>query len=640
MVDAVKHARTNEQVSSILYQRVLEVEGHEDLRILFSEILCKVSKPSMELVGEWLGTREGENPTPIALRGGFVEVDPDSEGQDPLEYIYNPGGLPTFVTPEDGSAIFETGNSLRFITQHHPFHPLVSPRRHGIQAPGFEWKFAWQDIEDISMKAQAYERDLRRAIQDFSCGFSKRGHANEAEGSPHDDATDDATLLDEVAFARQIDESARLFDRPPNASPSAFPDELGFLVSRLLDEADAASSPQSFSPPLSMTWALSFRPLLGAQAKLVNATTLRLFFRSHGLRMHLSLQRQYHLFGDGVFSSRLASALFDPEREAAERRKGAMRSGVHMGLQVGSRSSWPPASSELRLALMGVLSESFYSSALYYSTVRNGTTAVREQGERRDTEELPGQLNFAVRHLTEPEMEKVMDPDSLYALDFLRLQYMPPSPLHLVISSAALEKYDHIFRFLLRLLRMLFVISHLPRSYPNAEARYFRMEAHHFVTAISSYMFQTGIAEHWETFEDYLSTVESQLAAEDAAGEVGTRVACGLDSLRSAHEQCLDSIMFSLLLRRRQKKVLALLEEIFGHILLFAKVMRDAGESGQGVAERTRTLYAMLKGKIRVFISVCRGLTGKKGYGKGRGTAEENSLERLGVLLEMNGYYG
>jgi hypothetical protein len=304
-------------------------------------------------------------------------------------------------------------------------------------------------------------------------------------------------------------------------------------------------------------------------------------------------------------------------------------------LQLGSRSNWPPASSELRLALMGVLSESYYESTLYH-TSNPLSRAGKDSTGRREGEELPGQLNFAVRTLTEPEMEKVMDPNSLYALDFLRLQYVPPSPINLVVTSSSLERYDLIFKFLLRLLRMLFVISHLPRTYLDIHSRLFRMEAHHFVTQLSTYIFQTGIAEHWNHFSSFIDSVEKRIADEDAAGELGTIVTQGLASLRDAHETCLDSIMFSLLLRRKQKKVMALLEEIFDCILLFAK---QNGEKEREEGKGSKELYVKMKGKIRVFISVTRGLSGKRGYGKGKDTSEENTLERLGVLLEMNGYF-
>ena len=635
VVDAVKNAKSNEQLSSMLHHHVLELEeGDQHIYRLSTEILCRVAKPSMELVGEWIGLTNDMQVLPITERDSFVELEDNPENQGPPEYSYNPEMMPRYISTEDGSTIFKIGNSLRFLKLHHPEHPLAALDKFEVQPPELEWKFGWQDIEAISAKATAYEASLRSAILKFAF-ISPKNMATSKRPTPIQSQVPSAGLGTISEFEKYIEESAQLFDAHPKQTSETLPDNLQVLLEDLLSNGTDHQSPATFSPPMSITSALSFRPLFTAQAKLVNATTLRLFFRSHHLRMHISLQRQYQLLGDGVFSSRLASALFDPELETAERRKGTMRSGVHMGLQVGSRSTWPPASSELRLALMGVLSESYYSSALYHSSfpLANSTN---ENAGRRDQDELPGQLNFAVRQLTEPEMEKVMDPDTLYALDFLRLQYVPPSPINLVITSAALEKYDQIFKFLLRLLRMLFVVAHLPRQYTNVECQLFRMEAHHFVTALSIYIFQTGIAEHWHHFSSFIDTIESRIADEDATGELGTRVTQGLASLRDAHETCLDSIMFSLLLRRRQKKVMTLLEEIFDHILLFAKIQRESKEDGR---ESVRELYAKLRGKIRVFISVTRGLTGKKGYGKGKGTSEENTLERLGVLLEMNGYF-
>lgn len=502
--------------------------------------------------------------------------------------------------------------------------------KHDVHPPCLEWSFGWENIENIARRAKDYEEQLRTAILRFSKGQDSRitpALHGSGPGNPLD------ASLTQNDFQVYLDQSIQLFDGPPTGLQDRLPDELVRLTEQILEDTRMANSTSSrnFSPPLSTTSTLSFRPLLTAQAKMVNATTLRLFFRSHQLQLHFALQRQYQLLGDGVFSSRLASALFDPERESAEREKGRMRSGVHMGLHLGSRENWPPASSELRLALMGVLSESYYSSALFYSTQKQHHTPERKHGN----DELPGQLNFAVRQLTEVEMEKIMDPYALYAMDFLRLQYVPPSPLNLVISASALEKYDCIFKFLLRLLRLLFVVARLPRHYPDIESRHFRMEAHHFVTVLSTYIFQTGIAEHWDAFSSYTGTLERRLSEEDDVSELGTHVTESLGTLRDAHDKCLDSILFSLLLRNRQRKVMALLEEIFELILLFAKKQSPDTKVGESASD----LYVNLKGKIKVFLGVCRQLTGKKGYGKGRGTAEENTVERLNVLMEMNGYF-
>ncbi|KAI4698999.1 hypothetical protein J4E81_004890 [Alternaria sp. BMP 2799] len=637
MADAVKHAKTNEQLSSILHHRLLELEeGDEQLRQLSCQVLNQVSRPSLELLGEWMGIRKEQVSAPIWQRNSFVTVEDTTGDTLTLDYTYRSEMMPRFISPEDGNTIFETGHSLRFLKLQHPSHPLARLDGLAVQPPDMDWGFQWQDIEILASKAKAYEERLRQALLAFSTGSHDETGALSTQSAP-EFATEVPTNPQDLD--RYFEDSIRRMDGTPNWSSRALPDELQLLIERTLERTndDGEAISNTFSPPMSLASTLSFRPLITAQAKLVNAATIRLFFRSHQLRLHLSLQRQYHLLGDGVFSSLLATALFDPDRESAERHKGKMRSGVHMGLQLGSRTSWPPASSELRLALRGVLSESYYSSTLYQSTQGDEVVAAPTALlNNRDNDELPGQLNFAIRNLTEAEQEKVMDPDALHALDFLRLQYVAPAPLNLVITSTSLDKYDYIFKFLLRLLRMLFVVSHLPREYADSNARYFRTEAYHFVITLTSYVFQTGIAEPWDDFDTLVRTVETRLNEEDAAGELGVRVTEGVASLRDSHERCLDSILFALLLRKRQRKIMALVEEIFDHILLFAK-MQNA--STQQHEESVKGLYAKLRGKIRVFLSVCRGLTGKQGYGKGRGTAEENQMERLVVAMEMNGYF-
>lgn len=625
MVDATKHTKNNEQLASVLHHRLLELEdGDDDLRQISTRILSHVSLPTQEMLSEWIGMRREQEAMPVASRGSFVTVENEAAEDLPLEYIYHSELMPRFISPEDGNTIFEIGNSYRFLQTQHPDHPLVNMHKHDTMAPGFEWAFGWQDIEKVARKAKTFEEDLRRTL----LSYSKGSHVTYRETQPQLDQPEKEDRADNLE--RYFANSIQNLDALPDQDPQSLPGEIQLLIADLLNKPDASSRALgAFAPPLSLASTLSFRPIIMAQAKLVNAATLRLFFRSHHLRHHLVLQRQYHLLGDGVFSSLLATALFDPNRESAERHKGQMRSGVHMGLQLGSRTAWPPASSELRLALRGVLSESYYSSALYQSSRKTGMQAlINTNVSGRGTDDLPGHLNFAIRNLTESEQEKVLDPDALSALDFLRLQYVSPPPLHLIITTACLERYDTIFKFLLRLTRMLFVVSHLPRQYANVEARQFRHEAHHFVTVLATHVFQTGITEPWKDFDTFVAGVETRIDEEDAAGEYGTRITEGIASLREAHEKCLDTILHSLLLRKRQRKVMALVEEAFEYILLFAKMQNGSAVENEDVGD----LHGKLKGKIRVFLSVCKSLTGKQGYG----IREEQAMERLVLGMEMN----
>lgn len=273
-----------------------------------------------------------------------------------------------------------------------------------------------------------------------------------------------------------------------------------------------------------------------------------------------------------------------------------------------------------------------------------GARKIEIPGSKSD---LPGSLSFAIRHLDEKEAEKILDPDSLHALDFLRLQYYAPSPLGAVLTPITLDKYDDIFKFLLRLSRLVFVVGHLPKHFRYPQQRRFRMQVTHFVTTCATYFFDTGVRETWYVFIAYLNDLEQRLKEEDEAQELGTRVTEGLDDLKKQHEICLDRITFALLLRHRQRKVLALLEDIFGVILEFAK---ECSFNDYVDEKTTKVLQERFQASTILFLDVCKGLIGKRGYGKGGGesrggfgkgaVAEENTIERLVVALDWSGFYG
>lgn len=320
-----------------------------------------------------------------------------------------------------------------------------------------------------------------------------------------------------------------------------------------------------------------------------------------------------------------------------------------MGLNLGSRDSWPPASSELRLALMGVLTDSFNES----SGEQTGIHGAGKEGE------LPGGLSFAVRDMTTEELERCMDPNGIEALDFLKLQYKPPEPLEAIITPTALYRYDRLFKLLLRVLRMLFVVGKLFRDANSRASRWsgvdpiaqrFRIEAGHFVGAVGGYMFETGVGSTWVKFDEKLAEIERKLEGDEVEGE-------GLERLRGYHESILDRIMFATLTRKRQAPVMKLVEDIFVAVLAFARYSheRASGRGGGMDPGEVAELYKVFRRRVGIFISVCRGLSEKRGYGDGRkdlegrravdaifGTGykeEGNLLGMLLVRLEMTGYY-
>lgn len=652
--------RSDESMLSTIFEEIQLLEHRTDsLREILLEILSRVSQPWLEFASEWLGLQR-EHGLPLSKDGpgkSFVKIDNkawvDDQGLEMSEpdFILDYDKVPAFIAPNDARAMFEVGRSLRFLRSHHADHPLArADVIAAIDPPILKWKFSWQDIIEVESKALRFEQDLTSTLQRYASDNTSRIPAP---------AEPDAFKLDffgrpEEDMQAHVLATIDTFDRPFEDTKNQ--DQFASGLHKYLDpEEEMPLSDESiFSPPISLVPILSFNPIIAAQARVVNGTCMRMFFNSHNLREHLALQRNFQLLGNGVFSSRLSHALFDPELETAERHRGIARSGGMMGLRLGGRDTWPPASSELRLALMGVLTDSYVSSQPLNKT-RAGTYL--------DQSSLPGDLSFSVRDMSPEEIEACMNPDSIEALDFLRLSYKPPQPLVAIITPMILYKYDQLFKLLLRIMRMLYVTSSLFRDIADRYldvidpvTQRFRIEAHHFISSISGYFFDTGIESTWRIFDRKLDQIEEKIKSEGENMSLGQNE--GLDKLRDYHERVLDRIMFALLLRKRQQPVMKLLEEIFTLILQFSKLVREQALSVHDeaeVANETREVYLRFRKKVGVFITVCRGLSEKKGYGEkkvadgrtsgqeglfdGDDLAEENTISQLLARLEMSDYY-
>ena len=664
IVRNVAASRNDEAMLSTVFEEIQLLEHRTDsLREILIEILSRVSHPWLEFASEWLGLRR-ETGLPLTKGGSgksFVKVANrewvDDRGTDMQErdYVLDYDRVPSFISPDDARAMFEVGRSLRFLREQHPEHPLAKPDViASTNPPSLEWKFSWQDIIAVESKALQYEKDLTAAIRSLSNSSSPSNVLDTRHAC--DNALFELSFFGKPKEDMQAHVLASIDIFNLQIKENAIPDRLSSVLHSYLTAVDGTSSDDNsiFSPPIAMTPLLAFNPLIAAQARIVNGTCMRMFFNSHNIREHLALQRSFQLLGNGVFSSKLSHALFDPELESAERHRGVARSGGIMGLRLGGRDTWPPASFELRLALMGVLTESYVSS--------NPSYQPRTANFLETT--LPGDLSFALRDMSEKEIEKCMNADAIEALDFLRLSYKPPQPLEVVITPIILLKYDQIFKLLVRVLRMLYVVSALFRDATDRTSQWqgidyvaqrFRIEARHFISSVSGYFFDTGIETTWRIFERKLDQVEARINADD---DITLGQNEGLDMLRDYHERVVDRITFALLLRKRQQPVMQLLQDIFGLILQFSKLSRQRAlgmEREIGTDDQIKEVYQAFRKKVGVFISVCRGLNEKKGYGERRpldgrklgeqglfddsDLAEENTLGQLLARLEMSNYY-
>jgi hypothetical protein len=655
---------SDENVLNMIFRRAQSADyGQRFVRDSMREVLRTVSQPWISLMEEWIGTKAEEG---VLLakhdRGrsrGFVKIESETylddfgEEMEETDFRLASDKLPDFLPGDVALPMFETGRNLRFIRTSHPDHPLAEQ---GVIAaskpPRAEWLFEWDSILDLEKRIRKYEDDLSCAVLKYRTGVKP-----DMKTEPPVSGSMDAYKLHIFGVAEnQIEDvilaSIKELEQP--AADACQEDQLSRVIRDHLSEdtAGTGNMGSDFTPHWSLLPILSFGSIVAAQARVVNRESLRLLFTAHDLREHLKVQREFHLLRNGMFCSRLTHALFDPELETAERHAGVAMDGGIMGLRLSGRDNWPPASSELRLALMGVLSETYQ---------RISDTSAFSRGPRQgDPSRLPGDMSFAVRELSPEDVDKCMDPDCLEALDFLRLSYKAPEAIASIITPIILTQYDRIFKLLLRVLRMLYTVDQLFRDVnsktsrwksPNNASLRFSIEAHHFVSTISNYFFDTGIAMPWQAFEKWLNTVEDDLNSV----EITPATSLGPDKLREYHSHMLDHMMLSLLLRKRQQPVLKLLEEIFVVILRYAKESRlkARGKLGEDGPESMTSLYRTFRKKVEVFIAVCKGLTEKGGYGTkhgaggmnhdGKGTKdgawEETTMAQLLLKLDMFGYY-
>ena len=670
----IKPSKSDEEVLSVFYTFSQKQEHKtDDTYIILLSVLERVSKPFLEFVGEWSGLQpEAGLPYVKAPSGkswskSFVKAEEriwiDDQGGEvnTPDFILDESKVPSFIPHEDVNIMFEAGRSLRFIREHHPEHPLAQKRVvEEAEAPTMKWEFEWQGIESVERRAKEYEKKLRRATNQYSSSCTS---------TPQLSVQEAAAELEHLSLFGKSDadiESFLVNSLSPSSPPTfATPEEdklSASITAHLSNTTTTQNHPSSFRPPLSLLPSLCLSPILRTQSRVLNHTTLTLLFTSHNLREHLRIQRQFHLLGNGLFSTRLSHALFAPELETAQRLKGVARTGGTMGLRLGGgRKQWPPASSELRLSLMGVLTESYIPPRSSSAISSN-----KKLAQRKEDVELPGELSFGIRDLSEEEIEKCISPDSIEALDFLRLSYKSPSALQSVMSPAVLGMYDRVFRLLLRQMRMQFVVQSLWKSgrnqYQSEKSKVsrgmkgergvtdrFRIEAHHFVSTVAGYFFDVGIDGPWRVFQRKFDEVE-HLISTNQYKRFGEND--GIEGLRTYHEKVLTKIFSGCLLRKRQKPVLGVLEEIWTLVLQFEVLMRGV-EKEEVQEEQVRSLYNKFAKKVKVFLMVLRGMgekveSGKKETGGGRRglfdatELEHDSRSEVRILverLEMSGYY-
>jgi hypothetical protein len=328
------------------------------------------------------------------------------------------------------------------------------------------------------------------------------------------------------------------------------------MLRYLTEESSNATT--TYPVPLDQVVEVSLAPFITAQHRMASFAVLRALFHGGSLPTHLALLQDFQLLGNGPFAMRISIALFDTSQASG---KGRRRDGNSTGLRLATRDTWPPTSSELRMVLMGILRE--------HLPEINGS---------QQFEEI---ISFSLRDLPEEKLERCRDINSIYALDFLRMQYRPPSPLlAAVITPRALDKYDRILQHLLRLMRVQHLAQYLlrevssraPIQVSTLEHR-LRYRIQHVMSTVADYTHNTALRHSWLAFEQMMAAVQAKVDAGDYHGTLQS--GRSLAYLRDALEATLDDMLRALLLKEKQSKSRRCIEELFGIVLRFAASRRN-----------------------------------------------------------------
>ena len=534
LVRSTGKARGDEEVIASLADLVTaHAESGSALTAFLQQLLLRVSAPWLQQLAEETGLSE---------QGPTLSRSQHIESEDlPESHVQQNSERPRFIPAEDWRLLEETKANIKLLARHLPSHKLPAERA-GVQIADDRVPALKQvdPTDTIDGCPRPPVRDLDAcAVVDPGQKLAAREVSDMFDFESLDDLPFELLNTHERA-AEAHDEGLDALHTTIN---EMLDNELGILPVHIANEASDLLAPLRTELEVWSRWAKS--------------AVLSCVFEDHKLQDHLELHRSFHLCGSGDFVTRLTTALFSGNTQSAERKRGNIPTGQTMGLRLESREGqrWPPASSELRLTLLSVLSDAYGSESV-------------------DTQ-LPGGLSFAIRELSDAEIDQVMDPTSIHALGFLRLQYTPPEPLADFFTPDVVQKYDSIFRVLLIHLRILHTTQRLSwhcsgRKAANISnaARRFAWKARHFVATLSSYILDVAIDENWRRFMSDLAVLDPAKSTSPPEDDNRPSFArAGILDISRMHFDCLEAIRSSMFVRRKHADIRMAIDEALDAIL-------------------------------------------------------------------------
>jgi len=179
-------------------------------------------------------------------------------------------------------------------------------------------------------------------------------------------------------------------------------------------------------------------------------------------------------------------------------------------------------------------------------------------------------LSFRINNL--PKIFDLGDPD---VLDCISLTYKTGWPLNILLPSDTISRYDEVFKFLLKLHRISWVLqnifqdlkslvkeaeSHKTILMMSPEYRRLHQCRHvmtHFIQTLQSYVVGEVLQSSWEIFEKNLQSVVN------------------IDQMYALHTNYIKNILFMCLLNQKSAPLRKVLHSIFVVILKFYDYLRS-----------------------------------------------------------------
>ncbi|KAK3655216.1 hypothetical protein LTR56_003637 [Elasticomyces elasticus] len=576
--DAVDGANSDEAAICVLSDTIdAVVATNNDFAGVLEAMLTQVSRPWLTRLAGEVGLIEQPHLTSRAAEETAINGD----GMSPSNMSELPVSLPSnsLFTAEDQTLLHETRATVKLLRTHLP--ETVRYDGHSLD-----------QVYDSDPVWEAPEQQQQHVLLEQDVWASHQAQQQ---------------------FYGAIDNQ---MSSTPNISQRGPHDSIHVIASEALTPQHDPTENHHFHLDIAQKPFDLLRAFVEVQAQRVNGFLLRHLFRDCRLRQHLDIQRAFHCLGNAEFVSRLCTALFSEETQSAERRRGTLSNGKTMGLRLGVQEQrWPPASSELRLALADVLTEVYHSSQ----------AVVKGDGSKSD---LPGGLSFAIRELPEAEIDRVMDAGSIFALDFLRLQYAAPPPLDTILTPGSMQRYDEVFRFMLRMVRAVYVAArigsdrgqHQPPSVTTITAR-FALEARHVTAMLMSYFVDIGIAAPWLDLQHSLDTVERALEANNA-------MKVGINALRDMHEHFLESARGRLFLKRKQQPIRTAIEDVLIALFRAVACVQSEGDSSLLASKHEAFGAAVVR-----LIHILQAIVDKPAKGHASSDSTDDDGLMAGILL-------